>query len=117
MSHDAATLTEDEFNARFGVRAIHLRLAKYDAEIGINELRARDAEERFIRRYGSRHIWTLVEIRSGELYIFSGFHLVNHLGLIASLRPRPMGFTISVRVDDGVRKESPLSEREFRPHF
>jgi hypothetical protein len=109
MSQDLTTLTEEEFNRRYGVRAIHLRLTKYDPGIGVEELRAREAEERFMKRYGSRFIWTLVEVRNGELYLYSGFHPVKRMGLIASRHPRPLGVTISVRVDDVPRTEAALT--------
>lgn len=103
MSHDAATITEEEFNERFGVRAIHLRLSKYESEIDAEELRAREAEQRFFRRYGSRFIWTLIEKDDGDLYLFSGFHVIKHIALIASRQPRLSGPPIMVRIDDCLR--------------
>jgi hypothetical protein len=105
MSHDDATITEDEFNRRFGVRAVHLRLSRYESEIDGDELRSREAELQFVKRYGSRHIWTLVEHKSGDLYLVSGIHPVNRVGLIASHRPRPTGVTIMVEVDDSLLNE------------
>ena len=103
MSHEAATISEEEFNERFGVRAIHLRLSKYAPVIDAEELRAREAEQRFYRRYGSRFIWTLVEKGDGDLYLFSGFHLIKHIALVASREPRPSGPPIMVRVNDCMR--------------
>lgn len=105
MSHDDATITEHEFNRRFGVRAVHLRLSRYESEIDVNELRSREAELLFVKRYGSRHIWTLIEDKSGDMYLLSGIHSVNRLGLIASHQPRPTGVTIMVEVDDSLRTE------------
>jgi hypothetical protein len=109
MSHDLATITEEEFNERFGVRAIHLRLSKYASVIDAEELRAREAEQRFFRRYGSRYIWTLIETDGGDLYLFSGFHVIEHIALIASRQPRPSGPPIMVRIDDCLRREVSLT--------
>lgn len=109
MSQEPATITEEEFNERFGVRAVHLRLSKYDSEIGVEELRARQAEGAFVKRYGNRFIWTLVEGRDGDLYLLSGFQLIRRLGLIASHQARPWDLTIMVHVDDSLRDEMALA--------
>jgi hypothetical protein len=97
-----ATLTEEEFNQRFGVLAIHLRFAKCDSQMGADELRSREAEQRFIRRFGIRRVWTLVDNSDGEMYLLSGMHLVNRIGLVASHRPPPAGTTIIVLMDDSL---------------
>jgi hypothetical protein len=109
MSHDPATITEEEFNGRFGVRAIHLRRSKFGSEIDAEEFLAREAEQQFINRYGTRCIWTLIEDEKGVLYLLSGYHLINHIGLVASREPRPTSLPILVRVDDSLRNEVSLS--------
>src|SRR5690348_4079553 len=91
-----ATLTEEEFNQRFGVLAIHLRLAKCDSLMDMNELRSREAEQAFIRRFGIRSIWTLVIDPDGDMYLLSGMHFVKRIGLVASHRPAPPGPTVIV---------------------
>lgn len=41
------------------------------------------------RDHDEKHIWTIVEGDDGDLYAIPGYHIVNHVGYIVTVKPWP----------------------------
>ena len=52
----------------------------------------------FVRRYDPDKVWTLVDGDDGDMYVVSGFHLVNRVGYLPSRDPVPSDTTVQVRL-------------------
>jgi hypothetical protein len=52
----------------------------------------------FVRRQDPCTIWTLLDGDDGDLYLASGYYLVNRVGYLISTVPVPEGVSIQVRM-------------------
>src|SRR5580658_9909359 len=52
----------------------------------------------FVRRQDPRTIWTLLDGDDGDLYLVSGYHLVNRIGYLVSTVPVPCEVSIQIHI-------------------
>jgi hypothetical protein len=52
-----------------------------------------------VRRHQPNHIWTLIQADDGDLWIVSGYHLVNRLGYFVTRQPHEGKGAAEVRVE------------------
>lgn len=100
MTHRFLEITEDEFDDRFPLVPNHLNPTAGWAvgEGGGCLFETFGAELAFVRQQDPRHVWTLIDGDDGDLYVVSGFCLVNRLGYLVSIDPAPADTTIQARV-------------------
>jgi hypothetical protein len=100
MTDSTIEITEDEFAARYGLRANHLNPAASwaygDADGCLFDTYGDELD--FVRQQDPRTVWTLVDGDDGDHYVLSGFHIVNRIGYLLTTAPVPEGTTIRVRV-------------------
>ena len=95
-------LTENEFGRQYPLVTNHLNPhASWNlGDSGPGCLFETFGEElRFVGQQDPRTVWTLTDGEDGELYVASGFHLVNRLGYLVSQVPFPEGVFVEVRLD------------------
>ena len=93
-------LTEDEFDDRYPLVQNHINPTagwSFGEETGCLFETYGDELE-FVKRQDTRKVWTLVDGDDGELYIVSGFHLVNRIGYLLSTIPVLNHATVQVHV-------------------
>jgi hypothetical protein len=100
-------MTEEEFEARFPLRANHLNPnASWQVDDGSGCLFETYGEEaEFVSKQDSSTIWTLVDDGEGGECIISGFHFVNRLGYLLSTVLVPGGTAIEVQIAGGEMPE------------
>jgi hypothetical protein len=100
MTHSPMEITEDQFDARYTLRANHLNPhAGWASGDGPGcHFETCGAEWDFVRRQDPRTIWTLVDGEDGDLSVRSGCHFLNRLGYLLSTEPVPEGIVIEVRI-------------------
>lgn len=78
--------TEDEFDDRVTLIPNHLNAAAgWTTHAGRGCLFETHGEElEFILRQDTRRIWTLLDDEYGDLFLLSGFHVVNRIGYLLS---------------------------------
>lgn len=93
-------LTEDQFDDRFPLRPNHLDAsAGWAFGDGPGCLFAPHADELiWVCTHNTRYIWTLVDGDDGDMYILSGYHLVNRVGYFLSVNPIPLNLSIQVHI-------------------
>ncbi len=93
-------LTEDEFDALYPLIPNHLNpSASWTLGEGRGCLFETYGDElAFVRQQDARTIWTLFDGEDGDLYLGSGYHLVNRIGYLISTVPAPRGVTIQVHI-------------------
>jgi hypothetical protein len=100
---DWITMTEEEFEAHFPLRANHLNpSASWQVGDGPGCLFETFGEEaEFVSKQDPSTVWTLVDDGEGGECIMSGFHIVNRLGYLLSTVPMPEGTAIEVQIAGG----------------
>jgi hypothetical protein len=93
-------LSEDAFATTYPLVPNHLNLnASWGDGEGTGCLFETYGEElEFVRRQDSRTIWTLLDGDDGDLYLASGYHLVNRIGYLISTVPVPNEVSIQVHI-------------------
>jgi hypothetical protein len=100
MTDTFTELTEDEFDALYPLIPNHLNpSAGWALGEGSGCLFETYGDElAFVRQQDPRTIWTLFDGEDGDLYLGSGYHLVNRIGYLMSTVPAPKGVTIQVHI-------------------
>ena len=83
MTETFIEITEDEFDVRFPLVSNHLNPSagwSYDNNRGCL-FETFGEELAFIKQQDVLKVWTLVDGDDGDLYVISGFHLCQPLGL------------------------------------
>lgn len=100
MNETHIELTEDEFDNQFPLVVNHLNPNAswgFDA-VGGCLFETYGPELQFVLKQDSSHIWTLIDVDDGDLYVVSGYHLVNRIGYLISTVPIPRDSFIQVRI-------------------
>jgi hypothetical protein len=99
MTETLIQLSEDAFDAQYPLVTNHLNpSAGWVLGEGCGCLFETYGDELdFVRRQDPRTIWTLVDGDDGDLYLVSGYHLVNRIGYLISTVPVPPEVAIEVR--------------------
>lgn len=94
------TLTEDEFDSQFPLVENHLnRHASWVIGDGPGCLFENYGTElAFVREQDARFVWTIIDGDDGDMYLVSGFHLVNRVGYLLSTVPVPADTIIHVHI-------------------
>lgn len=100
MSETFLQLSEDEFDRRFPLLPNHLNASTgwSNGESDGCLFETYGEELAFVREQDPRHVWTLLGGDDGDLYVASGFHVVNRIGYLISRDPVPDGVCIEVRI-------------------
>ncbi len=80
------TINEDEFFEQFTLIKNHL---DPHASFAGNLFETYGEEQTFVSQYSPECIWTVVIGDNEELYILSGWHVVNRFGYLISREPVP----------------------------
>lgn len=93
-------LTEEEFDAQYPLLRNHLNSnATWGFDDGPGCLFETYGEElAFVREQDPLTIWTFIDGDDGDCYVVSGYHHVNRIGYLISLKPVPEGTDIEVRI-------------------
>ena len=100
MNETLIELTEDEFDSQFPLVVNHLNS---NASWGFDDtggclFETYGPELQFVLKQDSSHIWTLIDGDDGDLYVVSGYHLVNRIDYLVSTVPIPPDSFIQVRI-------------------
>jgi hypothetical protein len=100
MTETFKELSEDEFDTLYTLVPNHLNpSAGWALGEGRGCLFETCGDELdFVRRQDPRTIWTLLDGDDGDLYLASGYHLVNRIGYLISTMPVPEGVIIEVHI-------------------
>lgn len=100
MSDTVIEITEDEFDATYLLRPNHLNPnASWVTGDGPGCLFETYGDElAFVRQQDPDTIWTLLDGDDGDLYVASGYHLVNRIGYLISTVPVPDDLFIQVHI-------------------
>jgi hypothetical protein len=100
MTETLIELSEDAFDAQYPLVPNHLNpSAGWALGEGYGCLFETYGDELdFVRRQDPRTIWTLVDGDDGDLYLVSGYHLVNRIGYLISTVPLPHDVAIEMRI-------------------
>lgn len=93
-------LSEDEFEQHFHLLPNHLNPNagwNHDGDAG-SLFETYGDELAFVRSQPVQHLWTLVDGDDGDLFIVSGYHIVNRIGHFVSREPVPEMATIEIRI-------------------
>jgi hypothetical protein len=98
MTETFTELSEDEFDALYPLVPNHLNpSAGWAPGEGRGCLFETYGEElEFVRRQDPRTIWTMLDGDDGDLYLASGYHLVNRIGYLVSTVAVPESVSIEV---------------------
>jgi hypothetical protein len=110
-------LSEDDFDALYPLVTNHLNPSACWA-LGEGRgclFETYGAELEFVRQQDPRTIWTLVDGDDGDLYLTSGYHLVNRIGYLISTMPVPEGVEIEVRIPMQSYDDAEASEEGRSP--
>jgi|GEM_PF-2890751 len=100
MTETFIALTEDEFDAHYTPISNHLDANaswSYDEAPGCL-FETYGAELEFVRQQAPGTIWTVVDGEDDDMYIVSGYHLVNRIGYLVTREAAPEGTCIEVRI-------------------
>jgi len=103
MTETFIELSEDDFDATYPLVTNHLNpSAGWVIDEGPGCLFETYGEElEFVRKQDPRTIWTLLDNDDGDdgdLYLVSGYHLVNRIGYLVSTVPAPVGVNLQVHI-------------------
>jgi hypothetical protein len=93
-------LTEKEFAATYTLLPNHLNPnATWGYGDGAGCLFETYGEElEFVRKQDPATIWTLVDGDDGDMYVITGYHLVNRVGYLISTTPVPDDLDVEVHI-------------------
>jgi len=100
MTDTSIELSEDAFDAQYPLLTNHLNPSAGwvlgEGRGCLFETYGRELD--FVRRQDPRTVWTLVDGDDGDMWLISGYHLVNRIGYLISTLPVPDGVDIEVRI-------------------
>jgi hypothetical protein len=101
MTETFTELSEDAFDAAYPLLRNHLNLnASWGAGEGSGCLFETYGEELdFVRRQDPRTIWTVLDGDDGDLYVVSGYHIVNRIGYLVSTTTVPDDISLQVHIE------------------
>lgn len=113
MTDTYIEITEDEFDRQYPLVTNHLNphasWAFGDSGPGYL-FETFGVELRFVREQDPRRIWTLIDGDDGNLYVASGFHVVNRVGYLVSQFPVPQNVFVEVRLDSESVSSTPSAK-------
>jgi hypothetical protein len=100
MTHTSTQITEDDFDAKYPLVTNHINPhATWAFGDGPGCLFDTHGQElAFVRHQDPRTIWTLVDGDDGNLYVVSGYRIVNRIGYLISTVPFPDDADIEVPI-------------------
>jgi hypothetical protein len=100
MTQSSTQISEDEFDATYPLVTNQINPhATWAFGDGLGCLfDTHDHELAFVRRQDPRTIWTLVDGNDGNLYVVSGYRIVNRIGYLISTVPFSDGADIEVPI-------------------
>jgi hypothetical protein len=101
MTETFIELSEDEFDATYPLVPNHINP---NASWGVGEgsgclFETYGEELEFVRKQDPNTIWTLLDGDEGNLYLASGYHLVNRIGYLISTVGVPSGVSVQVHIE------------------
>jgi hypothetical protein len=101
MTETFIELSEDDFDAKYPLVKNHIDpSAGWVIDEGPGCLFETYGEELdFVRKQDPHTIWTLLDGDDGDLYVASGYHLVNRIGYLLSTVPVPDGAFVQVHIE------------------
>ena len=104
---DLINITEDEFDSTYSLLPNHLNPhASWSYGEGPGCIFETYGEElAFVRSQDPRTIWTLLDGDDGDLYLASGYHLVNRIGYLISTTPIAGDQMIQCRIPTNSKPE------------
>ena len=116
MTTTCLELTEDQFAEQYPLLTNHLNPhASWGNERGGCLFETYGEELDFIRQQNPRSVWTLIDGDDGDLYVLSGFHVVNRIGYLLSRTPVPDGIDLVVRFPVAEELDLGYPEPEVQP--
>jgi hypothetical protein len=107
MTETFIELSEDSFDATYPLVTNHINLnASWACGEGTGCLFETYGEELdFVRAQDPLTIWTLLDGDDGDLYLASGYHIVNRIGYLVSTVPVAEGVSVQVRIEMQTQEE------------
>jgi hypothetical protein len=101
MTETFIELSEEDFHATYPLVPNHLNPSAGWATGEDNGclFETYGEELDFVRKQDPRTIWTLLDGDDGDLYVASGYHLVNRIGYLLSTVPVPGEVSIQVHIE------------------
>jgi len=100
MTTTLIEMTEEDFDEQFPLLRNHLNPNAswgFDDEPGCL-FETYGEELAFVREQDANRIWTFIDGDDGDCYVVSGYHHVNRIGYLVSMRPVPEDTDIEVRI-------------------
>jgi len=116
MTETFIELSEEVFDATYALVQNHLdpNASWADGEGSGCLFETYGEELDFVRKQDPRTIWTLLDGDDGDLYLASGYHIVNRIGYLISTVPVPCDVGIQVHIP--MEKEEEADEANGDGH-